>query len=145
MTADWQLTNARGAGDGIRTHDVLLGERYREAVGDNGGFEGEQLQLPGGLSSESVALVHVGGEVVAEAGIDDSIGDMFPKVREGIAVRTVLRYEDLLRMRKVFVWYARNNPGDNDVGWARELMKRMLRKGGSEFYSKRIESKANRT
>jgi len=76
-------------------------------------------------------------EVVAGADIDDLVGDMFPKVREGVAVRTVLRYEDLLRMRKVFVWYARNNLGDNDVAWARELMKRMLRKGGSERYAKR--------
>ena len=62
---------------------------------------------------------------------------MFPKVREGVAVRTVLKHEDLLRMRKIFVWYARNNLGDSDVGWARELMKRMLRKGGSERYAKK--------
>ena len=137
MTADWQLTNAHGAGDGIRTHDVLLGERYREAVGDNGGFEGEQLQLPGGLSSESVALVHVGGEVVAEAGIDDSIGDMFPKVREDVAVRTLLKHEDLMLMRKTFVWYASYNGSSNDVVRARELVRRMLRKGGSERYAKR--------
>jgi len=75
--------------------------------------------------------------VVPEASIVDLFGDMFPKVSEGVAVRTVLRYEDLLRMRKVFVRYARNNLGDSDVAWARELMKRMLRKGGSERYSKR--------
>ena len=137
MTADWQLTNARGAGDGIRTHDVLLDERYREAVGDNGGFEAGQLQLPGGLSSESVALVPVGGEVVAEAGIDDSIGDMFPKVREGVAVRTLLECEDLQLIRRIFVWYASYNRSSNDAVRARELMKRMLRKGGSERYAKR--------
>jgi len=92
-------------------------------------FDGES-------GGESVALVPVGGEVVAEASIDDLIGDMFPNVREGVAVRTVLRYEDLVRIRKVFVWYARNNPGNNDIAWARELMKRMLRKGGSEFYAR---------
>jgi len=109
----------------------LLGERYKEAVGDNGGFEAEQLQLPSGVDGgESMA-------VVPEASIVDLVGDMFPKISEGVAVRTVLRYEDLLRMRKVFMWYARSNPGDNDVAWARELMKRMLRKGGSERYSKR--------
>ena len=79
----------------------------------------------------------VSSEIVAGADIDDSVGDMFPKVREGIAVRTVLKYEDLLRMPKVFVWYARNNPGDNDIAWARELMKRMLRKSGSERYAHR--------
>ena len=75
-------------------------------------------------------------EIVAGADIDDLVSDMFPKVREGVAVRAVLRYEDLLRMRKVFVWYARNNPGDSDIAWARELMKRMLRKGGSERYAR---------
>jgi len=115
----------------------LLGERYREAVGDNGGFEAEQLQLPDGLSGESVAVVPVSREIVDGADIDDLVGDMFPKISEGVAVRTVLKYEDLLRMRKVFVWYARNNPGDSDVAWAREIMKRMLRKGRSERYSKR--------
>ena len=94
--------------------------------------------MPDGLSGgESVTVVPASREIVAGADIDDLVGDMFPKVVKGVAVRTVLRYEDLLRMRKVFVWYARNNPGDNDVAWARELMKRMLRKGGSERYAKR--------
>jgi len=91
----------------------------------------------GQSGGESVVVVPVSHEIVAGADIDDLVGDMFPKVREGVAVRTVLRYEDLLRMRKVFAWYARNNPGDNDVAWARELMKRMLRKGGSERYAQR--------
>ena len=116
----------------------LLGEQYKKAGGDNGGIQIEQLQLTEGESiGESVTVVPVSHEIVAGADIDDLVSDMFPKVREGVAVRTVLRYEDLLRMRKVFVWYARNNPGDNDVAWGRELMKRMLRKGGSERYSKR--------
>jgi hypothetical protein len=84
-----------------------------------------------------VSVVPVSHEIVGGADIDDLVGDMFPNVREGVAVRTVLRYEDLLRMRKIFVWYARNNPGDSDIAWARELMKRMLRKGDSEVYAKR--------
>ena len=82
-------------------------------------------------------MVPVSREIVAGADIDDLVGDMFPRVREGVTVRTVLKYEDLVRMRKLFVWYARNNPGDNDIAWARELMKRMLRKGGSERYGRR--------
>jgi hypothetical protein len=86
---------------------------------------------------ESVAVVPASSEVVAGADIDDLVGDMFPKVREGVAVRTVLRYEDLVRMSKFLVWYARNNPDDNDVAWARELLKRVLRKGGSERYARR--------
>ena len=115
----------------------LLGERYKEAVGDNGGFEGEQLQLADGLDGESVALVPVNGAVVDEAGIDDLIGDMFPKVREGVAVRSLLKYEDLELICKIFVWYASYNRSSNDAVRARELMKRMLRKGGSERYAKR--------
>jgi hypothetical protein len=84
-----------------------------------------------------MGLVNVDGEVVAEVGIDDLVADMFPKIREGVAVRTVLKYEDLMLMRKIFLWYASYNRSSNDAVRARELMKRMLRKGGSEFYSKR--------
>jgi hypothetical protein len=91
--------------------------------------------LPDGVSGESMALVPVRSEVVAEAGIDDLVGDMFPKVREGVAVRTLLKYEDLMLLRKILVWYASYNRSSNDAVRARELMKRMLRKGGSEFYS----------
>jgi hypothetical protein len=54
-------------------------------------------------------VVPVSSEIVAGADIDNLVSDMFPNVVQGVAVRTVLRYEDLLRMRKVFVWYARNN------------------------------------
>ena len=79
----------------------------------------------------------VSSEAEVEAGIDDLVGDMFPKIREGVAVRTLLRYEDLMFIRKIFVSYASYNRGNNDGVRARELMKRMLRKGGSEFYSKR--------
>lgn len=115
----------------------LLGEHYRKAGGGNGVIEAEQLKLPDGISGESMALVPVSGEVEGEAGIDDLIGDMFPKVREGVAVRTLLKYEDLMLLRKILVWYASYNRSSNDAVRARELMKRMLRKGGSEFYSKR--------
>jgi hypothetical protein len=90
------------------------------------------LQLPDGLSGgESVTVVPASREIVAKADIDDLVGDMFPKIREGVAVRTLLKYEDLMLIRKIFVWYARYNSGDSDVAKAREIMKRMLRKGGS--------------
>ena len=95
------------------------------------------MQLPGGLSSESVALVHVGGEVVDEASINDLVGDMFPAIREGVAVRTLLKYEDLRLIRKILVRYASYNRSSNDRVRARELMKRMLRKGGSKFHARK--------
>lgn len=44
----------------------------------------------------------VSGEVVPGAGIHDLIGDMFPKVREGVAVRTLLKYEDLLLCERLW-------------------------------------------
>jgi len=116
----------------------LLGEQYAKGHHGDGGFEAEQLQLTDGqVGSESMALVPVSGKVVAEVEIDDLVGDMFPKLNEGVAVRTVLKYEDLMLMRKIFVWYAGYNPNNSDVARARELMKRMLRKGGSERYSQR--------
>ena len=86
---------------------------------------------------ESMGLVPVSSEAVAEADLDDLVGDRFPNVREGIAVRALLKYEDLMLIRRIFVWYARNNRSSNDAVRARELMKRMLRKGGSEFYSRK--------
>ena len=71
------------------------------------------------------------------------VGDMFAEVPEGVAVRALLKYEDLVLMRKVFMWYAAYNEdaryglSNNDVVRLRVLMKRMLRKGGSEFYAKK--------
>jgi integrase len=115
----------------------LLGERYRKVIGGSGVLEAEQLELPDEVSGESMALVPVSGEVVRGAGIDELVGDMFPKVREGVAVRTVLKYEDLLLIRKIFTWYASYDRSNNDAVRARELMKRMLRKGGSERYGEK--------
>ena len=112
----------------------LLGERYGETV------EGQSLvqrQLTDGVVGESTALVPVG---LAEVEGVSLVGDLFPEVRDGVAVRTVLRCEDLRLIRKAFVFFARYNDG-NDVAIARKLMARMLRKGGSEFYSKRKEVK----
>jgi len=118
----------------------LLDRQYAEDHRGDGSVGAEQLKLTDGQGgSESVALVPVEGEVVAEVGIDDLVADMFPKIREGVAVRTVLKYEDLMLMRKIFLWYGSYNRSSNDAVKARELMKRMLRKGGSEFYSKKSE------
>jgi hypothetical protein len=116
----------------------LLGEQYAKGHHGDGGFEAEQLQLADGQGGGgNMALVPVSSEALAEADLDDLVGDMFPKILEGVAVRTVLKHEDLLLMRKIFVWYAGYNRSNNDAVRARELMKRMLRKGGSEFYTKR--------
>jgi integrase len=115
----------------------LVEKRYKEEHRGDGAGGGEQLQLLGGGSdSEPMALVPVKSEV-AEVAIDDLVGDMFPEIPAGIVIRTLLRDDDLRLIRKVFVWYGSYNHDNNDVARARELMKRMLRKGGSEFYSRK--------
>jgi len=103
----------------------LLDERYKKAHGSD---EQPLLLGDGEASSESTALVPVSGEVVVEPGMEDLVGDMFPKVGEGVKVRPLLKYEDLLLMREVFVWYASHNRSSNNGVRARELMRRMLRK-----------------
>lgn len=35
--------------------------------------------------------------------------DVFPEIPKGIAVRAVLKHEELVLMRKVFVWYEMYN------------------------------------
>lgn len=116
----------------------LLGKEYADMHGGDGVIKAEQLQLTEGVGgSETTALVPVNGEVVVEDRVDTLAGDMFPEIAEGIMVRSLLKYEDLMLIRKVFVWYASYNHNNNDVVRARELLKRMVRKGGSEFYSKR--------
>jgi integrase len=116
----------------------LLGKEYADMHGGDGVIKAEQLQLTEGAGgSETTALVPVNGEVVVEDRVDTLAGDMFPEIAEGITVRSLLKYEDLMLIRKVFIWYASYNHNNNDVARARELLKRMVRKGGSEFYSKR--------
>ena len=111
----------------------LLGKRYGEAVG---GGSGGQLELSDGGVGGGTAVIPVSGVGLVEVEGASLVGDLFPEVESGVAVRTVLREDDLKLMRKVFVFYARYNDG-NDVTRGRVLMRRMLRKGGSKFYSKR--------
>lgn len=116
----------------------LLGKEYAAMHGGDGVIKTEQLQLTEGVGgSETKALVPVKGKVVVDDKVDTLAGDMFPEFAEGITVRSLLKYEDLILIRKIFVWYASYNHNNNDVARARVLMKRMVRKGGSGFYSKR--------
>ena len=113
----------------------MLGERYAEAK--YGSEEAHvQIAMGDGEMNESTALVPVGRVGMVEIEGASLVGDLFPDVKDGVAVRTVLRTEDLRLICKAFMFYARYNDG-NDVTRARELMRRMLRKGGSEFYSKK--------
>jgi hypothetical protein len=111
----------------------LLGKRYGEA--HPGEVEAKRLMVTGGQGGESMALIPIGGEGLVEVEGVSLVGDLFPEVKDGIVVRSVLKFEDLLLIREAFVFFARYHDGNN-VTKARVLMRRMLRKGGSEFYLK---------
>ena len=70
--------------------------------------------------------------VVEDDGLDELICDMFPYVVDGVVVRSLLRAEDLMLIRKGFLEMAKSGRYSQDVGRARELMKRMLRKVGAK-------------
>ena len=110
----------------------LLGKRYGETVhSQSPGL----IELPDGHSGGGSALIPVSAVALSEVEGASLIGDLFPEVKEGIAVRSVLRSDDLLLIRKAFVFYAQYN-NSSEVAKARKLMARMLRKGGSERYAK---------
>jgi integrase len=112
----------------------LLGKRYGERAQSKGDAY-EQMELTAGESGESVALVPVSRQGIVEVDGASLVGDLFPEVKEGVAVRAVLRAEDLSLLREAFVFYALYHDG-NKVARARALMRRMLRKGGSERYGR---------
>ena len=65
---------------------------------------------------------------VVDDGFDEVVGDMFPEISEGIIIHSRLRSEDLSLIREGFIELARNDRYSREVGKARLLLKRMLRK-----------------
>ena len=78
-----------------------------------------QKQLPMG----DVEVVDVDRDSV-----DDLIVEMFPEINEGIEIRPLLKSDDLMLIRKGFMEMAIRARYSADVGKARELLKRMLRR-----------------
>jgi integrase/recombinase XerD len=97
----------------------LVAERVKE----DGLFQQKQLPMVGTPDGEGVEIK---GEVVDV--VDDLVVEMFPEVEEGVAVRPLLRTEDLMLIRKGFLELAVSGRYSMDVGKARELLKRMLRR-----------------
>ncbi len=62
--------------------------------------------------------------------VDDLLVEMFPEIGEDVAIRPLLKTEDLMLIRKGFMEMAIRERYSGDVGRARELMKRMLRRVG---------------
>jgi hypothetical protein len=83
-----------------------------------------------------MALVPVAESGLTEVEDASLVEGMFPVVKVGIAVRVVLRSDDLSNMRDAFVFRAKYSK-DGQAGKASVLMRRMLRKGGSERYSRK--------
>ncbi len=67
-------------------------------------------------------------EVIEDDGFDEVVGDMFPEIREGVVVRPSLGMVDLSLIRKGFIEMAISDRYSRDVGKAKDLMKRMLRR-----------------
>lgn len=98
----------------------LVGDR----VSESGIFRQKRLAMKAGSDSDG----GVEGEVVVENEVDELIGDMFPDISDDIIIHSRLRSEDLRLIRKAFISLAGGDRFGRDVGEARLLMKRMLRK-----------------
>ncbi|MFC2019375.1 tyrosine-type recombinase/integrase [Chloroflexota bacterium] len=70
----------------------------------------------------------VGSEVAEVGGFDEVLIDMFPEIKEGVEVRSLLKWEDLMLIRKGFIEMAVSDKYSKDVSRAKDLMRRMLRK-----------------
>jgi len=114
----------------IYVHDVeeeiLKGSKsplklVEEEIRRSGGGEVKQLPMEGSVDSGGV-------EVVEDNEIDELVVAMFPEIGEGVAIRPLLKMGDLVLIRKAFMEMASRERYSTDVGKARELMKRMLRR-----------------
>jgi len=96
---------------------ALVGDR----VGGAGVYKQKQLSEKASPDEGEVA-------VITNEGFDEFIGDMFPMIKEGIMVHSKLKSEDLNLIRDGFIELARTDRFGAEVGKARLLLKRMLRK-----------------
>ena len=92
-----------------------------DRIHDSDMFTQKQLPMKGSEDGGNA-------EVVDGDGVDDLIVEMFPEISEGVEIRPLLKTEDLTLIRKGFMEMAIREKYSGDVGRARELMKRMLRR-----------------
>ena len=107
----------------------LVGERVFGEGNGRVAFEPKQLTMGSENGDEPVAEV-VEAEYKVDEGEADLIDELFPKIRDGVGVRSIFGTDDLRLLRRVFVGFARCNEHSPDVMRSRELMKRMLRRVG---------------
>jgi len=71
----------------------------------------------------------VDGEVVEVVDqVVDFLDEQFPEISDGVAVRPLLKTEDLRLMRRLFMVAIRSNSAGSDEMRARVLMRRMLKR-----------------
>jgi integrase/recombinase XerD len=104
----------------------LVGDRLK----DRAGYVPKQLPMVGtpdnGEGIVEGEAAEAEGEMVEV--VDALVGEMFPAVSDGVSVRPLLKSEDLELIREGFITMAMSGCHDGQVGKARELMKRMLRR-----------------
>ena len=66
-----------------------------------------------------------------------NLNEQFHEIDDAMVVRSQFKANDLRLLRRAFIGYIRSGVAGSDESKCRDLFKRMLRKGGSEFHSKR--------
>lgn len=99
----------------------LIEEKLRES-GKFGGRKQLPLEASSGRGEAEVV------DVIEDEAFNTMVGDMFPGIKQGVSVHTTLKALDLELIRRGFIELARVEPFSADIGNARLLMKRMLRK-----------------
>jgi len=84
--------------------------------------EQKMLREKTGVDDKEVEVVEDGND------FEEVVIEMFPEIRDGVVIHSRLRTEDLMLIRKGFLELALSDRYSADVGKARLLMKRMLRK-----------------
>jgi integrase len=92
-----------------------------DRINDGEMFTQKQLTMKGTKDGSDI-------EVVGGDGVDDLLVEMFPEIGVGVKIRPLLKSDDLMLIRKGFMEMAIRGRYSADVGKARELLKRMLRR-----------------
>jgi len=107
----------------------LIGEKV---FGESGGMielEAKQIPMVAGADALGNELGVVDGEVVEVVDqVVDFLDEQFPEISDGVAVRPLLKTEDLRLMRRLFMVAIRSNGAGSDEMRARVLMKRIIKK-----------------
>ncbi len=107
----------------------LIGEKV---FGESGGMielEAKQIPMVAGADAFGSELGVVDGEVVEVVDqVVDFLDEQFPEISDDVAVRPLLKTEDLRLMRRLFMVAIRSNGAGSDEMRARVLMRRMLKR-----------------